>query len=179
GTARGAGGSVHRRRDGRLAPRRRRRPRLGESLESRAFAPGPRRRRHLSGRGEGGWNRRRRDARARARDPRRARGQRCARHRRGGPPRARTGGGRVSPQPRRSEPLPLGDAELPYSKGLMARALIATGVPADQAYGLARRIEVDLAEAGKPAANIERLEVLAREGLGEARGARVVGRLAR
>ena len=28
-------------------------------------------------------------------------------------------------QPRRSEPLPLGDEDLPYSKGLMARALIA------------------------------------------------------
>ena len=29
------------------------------------------------------------------------------------------------PQPRRTEPLPLGNEDLPYSKGLMARALIA------------------------------------------------------
>jgi len=63
----------------------------------------------------------------------------------------------MTSQPRRSEPLPLGDEDLPYSKGLMARALIATGVPADQAYGLARRIEVDLAEAGQSAATLERL----------------------
>jgi len=63
-------------------------------------------------------------------------------------------------QPRRSEPLPLGNEELPYSKGLMARALIATGVPADQAYGLARRIELDLAEAGEPAKTAQRARPL-------------------
>ena len=34
--------------------------------------------------------------------------------------------------------------ELPYSKGLMARALIATGMPAVRAYELARRIDEDL-----------------------------------
>src|SRR3954454_23670755 len=61
----------------------------------------------------------------------------------------------------------------------MARALIATGVPADQAYGLARRIELDLAEAGEPSVSLERLEVLAREVLGEAEGARAVTRLRR
>ena len=83
------------------------------------------------------------------------------------------------PQPRHSEPLPLGNEDLPYSKGLMARALIATGVPADQAYTLARRIEVDLAEAGEPAATLERLDVLAREVLGETQGERAVDRLRR
>jgi 2-phosphoglycerate kinase len=82
-------------------------------------------------------------------------------------------------QPRKSEPLPLGNEDLPYSKGLMARALIATGVPADQAYGLARRIEVDLAEAGESAATLERLDVLAREVLGELQGERAVDRLRR
>jgi 2-phosphoglycerate kinase len=82
-------------------------------------------------------------------------------------------------QPRRADPLPLGDRDLPYSKGMMARALIATGVPADQAYGLARRIELDLAEAGEAAVTMERLDVLAREILGEAEGSRVVSRLRR
>ena len=82
-------------------------------------------------------------------------------------------------QPRKSEPLPLGSEDLPYSKGLMARALIATGVPADQAYGLARRSEVDLAEAGESAATLERLDVLAREVLGELQGERAVDRLRR
>jgi 2-phosphoglycerate kinase len=85
----------------------------------------------------------------------------------------------MSSQPRRADPLPLGDRDLPYSKGLMARALIATGVPADQAYALARRIELDLAEAGEPAVAIERLDVLAREILGDAEGSRVVSRLRR
>jgi 2-phosphoglycerate kinase len=85
----------------------------------------------------------------------------------------------MSSQPRRADPLPLGDRDLPYSKGMMARALIATGVPADQAYTLARRIELDLAEAGEPAVTIDRLDVLAREVLGEAEGSRVVSRLRR
>jgi len=85
----------------------------------------------------------------------------------------------MSSEPRRADPLPLGDRDLPYSKGMMARALIATGVPADQAYALARRIELDLAEAGEHAVTIERLDVLAREILGEAEGGRVVSRLRR
>jgi 2-phosphoglycerate kinase len=85
----------------------------------------------------------------------------------------------MTSQRRRGEPLPLGNTGLPYSKGLMARALIAIGVPADQAYGLARRIELDLAEAGEPAIDIERLEVLAFEVLGEDEGARAVHRLRR
>ncbi|HZP74282.1 MAG TPA: hypothetical protein VFA97_13005 [Gaiellaceae bacterium] len=85
----------------------------------------------------------------------------------------------MSSQRRHGEPLPLGNTGLPYSKGLMARALIATGVPADQAYGLARRIELDLAEAGEPAIDVERLEVLAFEVLGEDEGARAVRRLRR
>src|SRR5690242_4024007 len=85
----------------------------------------------------------------------------------------------MSSQPRRADPLPLGDRDLPYSKGMMARALIATGVPADQAYALARRIELDLAEAGEPAVTIERLDVLAREILGDSEGSRVVSRLRR
>jgi 2-phosphoglycerate kinase len=73
----------------------------------------------------------------------------------------------VSSQPRHGEPLPLGNAELPYSKGLMARALIAAGVPADRAYALARRVEVDLAERGERTVDIERLHELARETLGD------------
>src|SRR6478672_8205844 len=85
----------------------------------------------------------------------------------------------MSSEPRRADPLPLGDRDLPYSKGMMARALIATGVPADQAYALARRIELDLAEAGEHAVTIERLDVLAREILGESEGGRVVSRLRR
>ena len=43
--------------------------------------------------------------------------------------------------PRHSEPLPLGTPEQPYSKGLMARALVAVGVPLGRAYELAKRID--------------------------------------
>jgi len=82
-------------------------------------------------------------------------------------------------QPRDGEPLPLGNASLPYSKGMMARALIAVGVPGDDAYQLARRIELDLAEAGEPAVTVERFEVLAQEVLGDAQGERAVTRLRR
>ena len=82
-------------------------------------------------------------------------------------------------QRRHGEPLPLGDAEFPYSKGLMARALIAVGVPADRAYLLARRIELDLAERGERSIDVERLHVLAREVLGDEEGERAVNRLRR
>ncbi|MDX6450693.1 MAG: 2-phosphoglycerate kinase [Gaiellaceae bacterium] len=82
-------------------------------------------------------------------------------------------------QKRHGEPLPLGDAEFPYSKGLMARALIASGVPADRAYHLAQRIELDLAERGERSIDVERLLVLAREVLGDEEGERAVTRLRR
>jgi 2-phosphoglycerate kinase len=82
-------------------------------------------------------------------------------------------------QPRHGEPLPLGDDDLPYSKGLMARALIAVGVPADRAYQLARRLELDLAERGASSVPVERLEALAQEILGEEEGTRATGRLRR
>jgi 2-phosphoglycerate kinase len=82
-------------------------------------------------------------------------------------------------QKRHGEPLPLGDAEFPYSKGLMARALIAVGVPADRAYHLAQRIELDLAERGERSIDVERLLVLAHEVLGDEEGDRAVNRLRR
>ena len=85
----------------------------------------------------------------------------------------------MNSQPRHGEPLPLGDADFPYSKGLMARALIAAGVPADHAYQLARRIELDLAERGERSIDVERLLVVAQEVLGDAEGERAVGRLRR
>lgn len=75
--------------------------------------------------------------------------------------------------------LTLRDDGLPYSKGLMARALIAVGVSADRAYELARRIELDLAERGVQEADEERLEELARATLGDDEGARATDRLRR
>jgi 2-phosphoglycerate kinase len=81
--------------------------------------------------------------------------------------------------PRHWEPLPLGTADQPYSKGLMARALVAVGVPLGRAYELAKRIEADLAERGEEGTDLERVEELAVEVMGVAEGSRAVRRLRR
>ena len=83
-------------------------------------------------------------------------------------------------EPRHAEPLPLGGADgLPYSRGLMARALVAAGVPAVRAYELALRVGVDLAERGEEAVDLDRLEELALEVLGENEGSQAIRRLRR
>jgi 2-phosphoglycerate kinase len=81
--------------------------------------------------------------------------------------------------PRHTEPLPLGSADEPYSKGLMARALVAVGVPAVRAHELARRIEGDVLERGVQRVELERFEELAVAVLGEAEGGNAVRRLRR
>jgi 2-phosphoglycerate kinase len=81
---------------------------------------------------------------------------------------------------RHSEPLPLGGEQgPPYSKGLMARALMATGVGAVAAYELARRIELDLDSSGVQATTLERIEELACELLGREAGGSAIQRLRR
>src|SRR5207244_10714413 len=78
------------------------------------------------------------------------------------------------------QPLPLGGEDgLPFSKGLMARALIATGLSADRAYELAIAIENDLAARDRPATTLERLEEIALQTLGEVDGATALQRLRR
>jgi 2-phosphoglycerate kinase len=79
--------------------------------------------------------------------------------------------------PRHVEPLPLGTEEQPYSKGLMARALVAVGVPPVRAYELARRIDNDLVERGEQTLELERLEELAVEVLGGEQAAGTMRRL--
>src|SRR5436305_4614424 len=79
--------------------------------------------------------------------------------------------------PRHVEPLPLGTDDQPYSKGLMARALVAVGVPAVRAYELARRIDNDLNDRGESTLELARLEELAVAVLGEADGAGTMRRL--
>jgi 2-phosphoglycerate kinase len=81
--------------------------------------------------------------------------------------------------PRHSEPLPLGTPDQPYSKGLMARALVAVGVPIGRAYELAKRIDQDLTARGEQTAELERVEELAVEVLGEEEGSQTVLRLRR
>jgi 2-phosphoglycerate kinase len=79
---------------------------------------------------------------------------------------------------RRTDPLPLGGDE-PYSKGLMARALMRVGVTAVRAYELARRIERDLLDRKEDRVPIERVQELACEVLGEEEGEKAVERLRR
>lgn len=81
---------------------------------------------------------------------------------------------------RHADPLPLGGGDgLPYSKGLMARALMATGVSSDRAYALALRVESDLAARGETSIDLDRLGELAFEVLGENEGAQALRRLRR
>jgi 2-phosphoglycerate kinase len=82
-------------------------------------------------------------------------------------------------QRRHADPLPLGSADEPFSKGLMARALVAVGVPAVRAYELARRIDGDLVQRGEQTIELERLEEFAVEILGEESGTDAVRRLRR
>jgi 2-phosphoglycerate kinase len=78
-------------------------------------------------------------------------------------------------------PLPLGGGEhgLPYSRGLMARSLMAAGVAAHRAYALASRVGDEVAARGGGAIELERVEALAVEVLGEEQGGDTILRLRR
>jgi 2-phosphoglycerate kinase len=81
---------------------------------------------------------------------------------------------------RRIMPLPLGGEHgLPYSRGLMARALMAVGIAPDRAYALARSLGDDLASRNTEIVELDRLECLAVESLGEAEGSEAVRQLRR
>ena len=84
-------------------------------------------------------------------------------------------------EPRRINPLPLGGGELglPYSRGLMARSLMAAGVAGHRAYALASRVGDELIERGLDAIEIDRLEALAVEVLGEEEGRDSIQRVRR
>jgi 2-phosphoglycerate kinase len=84
-------------------------------------------------------------------------------------------------EPRRIMPLPLdgGELGLPYSRGLMARSLMAAGVAGHRAYALASRVGDELAERGRGEIELERLEELAVEVLGEEEGRESIQRLRR
>jgi 2-phosphoglycerate kinase len=79
---------------------------------------------------------------------------------------------------RHTLPLPLGD-EVPFSKGLMARALVVTGLDPERAHLIARRADRDLAERGAVSLDLERLGDLAAEVIGDEEAERTVRRLRR
>jgi 2-phosphoglycerate kinase len=77
-------------------------------------------------------------------------------------------------------PLPLGgDEGPPWSKGLLSRALAATGLTVTRAYELARRADSDMVARGTDRLDLDRLAELAAEVLGEAEGGRTMRRLRR
>jgi 2-phosphoglycerate kinase len=76
------------------------------------------------------------------------------------------------------QPLPLGGEDgLPFSKGLMARSLIATGLAADRAYELAIAIENDLTASERQSTTLERIEEVALQKLGHEEGSVAMKRL--
>ena len=76
-------------------------------------------------------------------------------------------GGRVSER-RYLAPLPLGgDEGPPWSKGLMTRALAATGLTPTRAYELAVRADADMTERRALELDLDRLAEIAAEVLGE------------
>jgi 2-phosphoglycerate kinase len=81
---------------------------------------------------------------------------------------------------RHRRPLPLGGEDgLPFSKGLLARTLTATGISTDRAYELALAAEADIVQSGRESISFERLGELARKTLGEEDGATTMRRLRR
>ncbi len=83
-------------------------------------------------------------------------------------------------EPRHADPLPLGGGGgLPYSRGLMARALMAAGVSAVRAYELAQRVQDDLTARREETVDLDRLEELAQDVLGENEGTQAIRRLRR
>jgi len=79
---------------------------------------------------------------------------------------------------RHTIPVPLGDA-VPFSKGLMARALVVTGLDPERAYLIARRAERDLEERGVLSLELDRLGELAADVIGDEEAQRTVRRLGR
>ena len=74
--------------------------------------------------------------------------------------------------------LPLGE-EVPFSKGLMARALVVTGLDPERAYLVARRVESDLADRGAVSLDLDRLGEIAAEVIGDEDAATTIRRLKR
>jgi 2-phosphoglycerate kinase len=79
---------------------------------------------------------------------------------------------------RQAIPLPLGE-EIPFSKGLMARALIVTGLDPERAHTIARRADQDLSERNVTSLDLDRLGELAADVIGDEEADRTVRRLRR
>ena len=70
----------------------------------------------------------------------------------------------------REVPIVDEDDQAPFSKGLMAQTLMATGISPEQAYGVAAAVERRLRRRRPPAVSLADLREIAREQLGELAG---------
>jgi 2-phosphoglycerate kinase len=68
---------------------------------------------------------------------------------------------------------------LPYSKGLMAQSIMATGLPPERAYRVAREVERHLVDSGEQSITLLRLREIAQQVLGEEEGQRFTERYRR
>jgi 2-phosphoglycerate kinase len=75
-------------------------------------------------------------------------------------------------------PLPLGD-DVPFSKGLLARALIVTGLDPERAHTIARRADKDLADRNATSLDLDRLAEITADVIGEDEAYRTIRRLRR
>jgi 2-phosphoglycerate kinase len=75
-------------------------------------------------------------------------------------------------------PLPLGD-DVPFSKGLLARALIVTGLDPERAHTIARRADKDLADRNAASLDLDRLGEITADVIGEDEAYRTIRRLRR
>jgi 2-phosphoglycerate kinase len=69
------------------------------------------------------------------------------------------------------------DAGLPFSKGLMAQALMATGLSPEHAYRVAAAVEADLRDRGGETVTLASLERVAGATLGDAEGRALLARV--
>jgi len=79
---------------------------------------------------------------------------------------------------RHTIPLPFGDG-VPFSKGLLARALVVTGLDPERAYLIARQADCDLAERGAVSLDLDRLTELTSDVVGDEEASRIARRLRR
>ena len=83
--------------------------------------------------------------------------------------------------PREHHDLQIVDKEhgIPYSKGLMAQSLMATGLPPERSYHIARQIEQHLIESDESSITLARLREIAQQSLGEEEGQKFTERYRR
>ena len=75
-------------------------------------------------------------------------------------------------------PLPLGD-DVPFSKGLLARALIVTGLDPERAHTIARCADKDLADRNATSLDFDRLGEITADVIGDDEAYRTIRRLRR